>query len=90
LEAIQIAIHHPISLVVGGSFQSIDHIRFHVNREEVQLELLFKVFSGLDGENTSVHFLTDYVFGLFGSVTTFEECESPENSFLFVVELLRG
>jgi len=56
----------------------------------VQPELLFKVSPGLDGENASICFLMEYVFGLLGSTTSFEECESPENPFLFVVELLRG
>jgi len=56
----------------------------------VQPELLFKVSLGLDGENASVHFLMEYIFGPLGGTTSFEECESPENPFLFVVELLRG
>jgi len=76
--------------VVGGFFQSIDHIRFRVNREEVQPELLFKVFPDLDGENASVHFLTKYVFRPLGSTTSLEEREGPKNPFLFVLELLRG
>jgi len=56
----------------------------------VQPELLFKVSPGLDGENASVRFLTEYVFGPLGGMTSFEERESPENPFLFVVELLQG
>jgi len=76
--------------VVESSFQSVDRICFCVCREEVQLELLFKVSPGLDGENASVRFLTEYIFGPLGGMTSFEECESPENPFLFVVELLRG
>jgi len=56
----------------------------------VQPELLFKVSPGLDGENASVHFLTEYVFGPLGGTTSLEERESPENPFLFVVELLQG
>jgi len=90
LEAVQIVIYHPISLVVGSSFQSINRIRFYVCREKVQPELLFKVSPGLDGENASVCFLTEYVFGPLGGMTSFEEHESPENPFLFVVELLWG
>jgi len=73
--------------VVGGFFQSIDRICFHINRKEVNLELLFKVPPGLDGENTSVCFLTEHVFGPLGGTTTFEECEGPENSLLFIMEL---
>ena len=56
----------------------------------MQPELLFKVSPGLDGENASVHFLTEYVFRPLGSTTSFKERESPENSFLFVMELLWG
>ena len=56
----------------------------------MQLELLFKVSPGLDGENASVRFLTEYVFGPLGGTTSFEEYESPENPFLFVMELLWG
>jgi len=90
LEAVQIVVYRPISLVVGSSFQSVDRVRFRVCREEVQLELLFKVSLGLDGENASVRFLTEYVFRPLGGTTSFEEHESPENPFLFIVELLRG
>jgi len=77
-------------LVVGGSFQSIDCVHFHINREEVDLELLFKVFLILDRENASVRFLTEHIFGLLGGTTTFEEYKGPENFLLFVMELLRG
>jgi len=90
LEAIQIVVHHPISLVVGGPFQSVDHVHFCIYREEVQLELLFEVSPGLDGENASVCFLTKYIFRPLGGTTSFEEYESPENLFLLVMELLRG
>jgi len=76
--------------VVGSSFQSVDCICFRVCREEVQPELLFKVSPGLDGENASVRFLTEYVFRPLGGMTSFEERESPENPFLFIMELLWG
>jgi len=56
----------------------------------VQLELLFKVSPGLDGKNASVRFLTEYVFRPLGSAISFKECESPENFFLLVIELLQG
>ena len=90
MEAIQIVVYPPISLVVGSSFQGIDRVCFRVCREEVQPELLFKVSLGLDGENASVRFLMEYVFGPLGGTTSLEERESPENPFLFIVELLRG
>jgi len=76
--------------VVGGAFQHVNCVRFHINREEVKPELLLKISPGLDRENTSVCFLTKHIFGLLGSTTSFEECESPENPFFFVVELLQG
>jgi len=76
--------------VVGGSFQSIDCIRFRVDREEVDPELLFKVPPGLDGEDTGVCFLIEHVLGLLGGMTTFEKREGPEDFLLFVMELLQG
>jgi len=76
--------------VVGGFFQSIDHVCFYVDREEVDLELLFEVPPGLDGENASVCFLTEHVLGPLGGMTTFEKHESPEYFLLFVMELLWG
>ena len=56
----------------------------------MQPELLFKFSPGLDGENASVCFLIEYVFGPLGGTTSLEEHEGPENPFLFVLELLRG
>jgi len=76
--------------VIGGAFQSIDCVCFCINWKEVNLELLLKVSPGLDGENASVRFLTKHVFGLLGSMTTFEERESPKNPLFFIVELFRG
>jgi len=73
--------------VVGGSFQGVDCVCFRIHKEEVNLELLFKVPSGLHGENTSVHFLTEDILRPLGSMTTLEKHESPENFFLFVIEL---
>jgi len=90
LEVVQVVIHYPASLVIGDAFQSIDGICFHVNREEVDLELLLKVSLGLDREDASVCFLAKHVFGPLGSTITFEECESPEDLLLLIVELLRG
>ena len=90
MEAVQIVVHHPIFLVVGSLFQTIDRVHFHVCREEVQPELLFKFSLGLDGENASVRFLTEYVFGPLGGTTSLEEHEGPEDPFLFVMELLWG
>jgi len=75
--------------VVRGSFQGVDHVRFHIYRKEVNLELLFKVPPGLHEKNTSVRFLTENVLGPLGDTTTLEKRKSPENFFLFIVELFR-
>jgi len=90
LEVVQIVVHHPASLVIGGAFQSIDCVRFRVNWKEVNLELLLEVSPGSDGENTGVHFLTKHVFRPLGSTTTFEEHKSPKNPLFFIVELFWG
>jgi len=76
--------------VVGGFFQSIDRVRFCIDREEVDLELLFEVPLGLDGEDAGVRFLTEHVLGPLGGATTFEKRKGPEDFLLFVMELLWG
>jgi len=73
--------------VIGDALQSIDCVRFHINWEEVNPELLLKVSSGSDRENASVRFLTKHVFRPLGSTTTFEERESPKNPLFLVMEL---
>jgi len=76
--------------VIGGAFQSIDCVCFHINWEEVNPELLLKVSPGLDGENASVCFLTKHIFRPLGNTTTFEEHESPKNPLFFIMELFQG
>jgi len=76
--------------VVGGFFQSIDRVRFRVDREEVDLELLFEVPPGLDREDAGIRFLTEHILRLLGGVTTIEKREGPEDFLLFVMELFRG
>jgi len=90
LEVVQVVVHRPGSLVIGGAFQTIDCVRFHINREEVDPELLLKVSLGLNREDASVRFLEKHVFGPLGSTTTFEECESPKDLLLLIVELLQS
>jgi len=90
LEVVQIVIYCPTSLVVRGSFQSVDRICFHIHWKEVKSELLLEVPPGWYGENASVHFLTEDVLRPLGSTTILEKRESPENFFLLVIELLRG
>jgi len=53
----------------------------------VNPKLLLEVSLGSDGENASVRFLTQHIFGPLGSTTTFEEHESPKNPLFFIVEL---
>jgi len=76
--------------VVGGSFQSVDRVRFRIYWKEVKSELLLKVPPGWYGENAGVCFLTENILRPFGSTTILEKRESPENFFLLVVELLQG
>jgi len=76
--------------VVGGSFQSVDRVRFCIYREEVKSELLLKVPPGWYREDAGIRFLTEDILGPLGGTTILEKRESPENFFLLVVELLRG
>ena len=56
----------------------------------MNLELLFEVSSGLDGENASIRFLMEHILRPLGGATTFEEHEGPEDFLLFIVEFLWG
>jgi len=76
--------------VVGGSFQSVDRVRFRIYREEVESELLLKVPPGWYGENTGVRFLTEDILRPLGGTTILEKHESPEDFFLLIAELLWG
>ena len=76
--------------MIEGALQSIDCVCFCVSWEEVNPELLLEVSPGSDGENASVRLLTKHVFRPLGSMTTFEERESPEDPLFFIVELFRG
>jgi len=76
--------------VVGGSFQSIDRVRFCVYWKEVESELLFKVPLDWYGENAGVRFLTEDILRPLDGTTILEKCESPENFFLLVIKLLQG
>jgi len=75
-------------LVVGYSFQGIDHISFYVDWEELSLELLHELSLGLDREFASICFMPKEVLGPLGSLTSFEEHEGPEYLFFFVAKLL--
>ena len=76
--------------MVGGSFQCVDRVRFHIYWEEVKSELLLKVPLGWYRENAGVCFLIEDVLRPFGGTTILEKREGPEDFFLLVVELLWG
>jgi len=76
--------------VVRGSFQSVDRVCLRIHRKKVKLELLLEVPPSWYGENASVCFLTEDIFGLLGGTIILEKHESPENFFLLIVELLWG
>ena len=76
--------------MVGGSFQSVDRVRFCIYREEVKSELLLEVPPGWYGENAGIRFLMEDVLRPLGGTTILEKRESPEDFFLLVAELLRG
>jgi len=76
--------------VVGGSFQSVDRVRFRIYQEEVKSELLLKVLPGWYGKNAGVRFLMEDVLRPLGGTTVLEKHESPENFFLLIIELLQG
>jgi len=76
--------------VVGGSFQSVDRVRFRIYQEEVESELLLEVPPGWYRENAGVRFLTEDVLRPLGGTTILEKRKSPEDFFLLVAELLRG
>jgi len=90
LEVVQVVVYCSASLAIGDAFQNIDCIHFRINREEVDPELLLKVSPGLNREDASIRFLAKHIFGPLGGTTTFEECESPEDLLLLIVELLWG
>ena len=76
--------------MVEQSFQGIDSVCFYIDQEELGLELLVEVIPGLKGKDTSVYFLSEEILGLFDTLTSLEEHESPEYLFLFADELLWG
>jgi len=77
-------------LVVRGAFQSVNGVRFCIDREELTLELLFEVGPRLDRKNASVHLLVKEVLGPPRGTSIFEEGECPKDFLLIVAELLRS
>ena len=85
---VQVVVYRPVSLVVRGAFQSINGIRFCIDREELTPELLFKVGPRLDRKNTGICLLAKEVLGPPHSTSVFEKGEYPKDFLLIVAELL--
>jgi len=77
-------------LIVRRPFQSVDGIRFCIDRKELTLELLFEVDPGLNWKNAGVCLLAKEVLGPLRSTSVLEEGEGPKDFFLVADELLWG
>jgi len=89
-EAVQVIVHHPVSLVVRGAFQSVNGICFCIDQKELTLELLFEVGPRLDRKNAGVHLLAKEVLGPPRGTSVFEKGEGPKDFLLIAAELLRS
>ena len=67
-----------------------DSICFHIEQEELTLELLLKVSPGLNWEDASVRFLVKEVLRPLRSPSTLEEGKGPEDFLLIAAKLLRS
>jgi len=77
-------------LIVGQPFQSIDGIRFCIDRKELTPKLLFEVDPGLNWKNAGVRLLAKEVLGPLCSTSILEEGKGPKDFFLVAGELLWG
>jgi len=75
-------------LVVCRAFQSINNIRFCVDRKELTPELLFEVGPRLDRKNAGVHLLAKEVLGPPCGTSVLEKGEGPKDFLLIAAELL--
>jgi len=89
-ETVQVIVHHPVSLIVRGPFQSIDSICFRVNWKELTLELLFEVSSGSNGKDAGICLLAKEVLRPPCSLSLFKEGKGPEDFLLVAAKLLWG
>jgi len=89
-ESVQVVVHHPVSLIIKGAFQSINGVCFRIDQEELALELLFEVGPGLDGKDASVCFLAKEVLRPPRSSSIFEKGEGPQDFLLVAAELFWG
>jgi len=77
-------------LVVRRAFQSINGIRFCIDRKELTPELLFEVGPRLDRKNASVHLLAKEVLRLPRGMSVLEKGEGLKDFLLITAELLRS
>jgi len=77
-------------LIIRGAFQSINGICFYIDWKELAPELLFEVSPGLDGKDTSVHFLVKEVLGPPRGLSIFEKGKGPQDFLLIAAELFQG
>jgi len=77
-------------LIVQRPFQSVDGIRFCIDRKELIPKLLFEVDPGLNWKNAGVCLLAKEVLGPLRSTSVLEEGEGPKDFFLVAGELLWG
>ena len=89
-ESVQVVVHHPVSLIIRGAFQSVNSVCFHIDWKELALELLFEVGPGLDGKDAGVCFLAKEVLGPPHGLSIFEKGEGPQDLLLIAAELFRG
>jgi len=89
-ESVQVVVHHPVSLIIRGAFQSVNGVCFHIDWKELAPELLFKVSPGLDGKDASVRFLAKEVLGPPRGSSIFEKDEGPQDFLLVAAELFQG
>jgi len=75
-------------LVVCGAFQSINGIRFCIDRKELTPELLFEVGPRLDRKNAGVRLLAKEVLGPPRGTSVLEKGEGPKDFLLTVAKLL--
>ena len=89
-ESVQVVVHHLVSLIIRGAFQSVNGICFRIDQKELAPELLFKVGPGLDGKDAGVCFLAKEVLGPPRGSSIFEKGEGPQDFLLIAAELFQG
>ena len=89
-ESVQVVVHHLVSLIIRGAFQSVNGVCFRIDQKELAPELLFEVGPGLDGKDAGVCFLAKEVLGPPRGSSIFEKGEGPQDFLLVAAELFQG